>query len=71
MEMTLCICPHGSQTCSRTPPATVSSVEECCGLRRAELAVLRLEWIQQRGEVLDNADLVSKGDRVETVPIQS
>jgi hypothetical protein len=40
-----------------------------CGLRRAELLALRLEWIQQREEHSVIADLVGKGGHVQTVPI--
>jgi len=40
-----------------------------CGLRRAELLVLRLESIQQREEHWVVADLVGKAGHVRTVPI--
>lgn len=40
-----------------------------CGLRRAELLALRVEWIQQREEHWVIADLVGKTGHVGTVPI--
>jgi integrase len=40
-----------------------------CGLRRAELLALRLEWIQQREEHWVIADLVGKAGHVRTVPM--
>jgi integrase len=40
-----------------------------CGLRRAELLALRLEWIQQREDHWVIADLVGKAGHVRTVPI--
>jgi integrase len=42
-----------------------------CGLRRQELAHLRLEQIQQRDGRWVVADLVGKGSRLRTVPIPS
>jgi integrase len=40
-----------------------------CGLRRAELAQLTIEELQQRGEHWVVADLVGKGGHVRTVPV--
>jgi integrase len=40
-----------------------------CGLRRAELTVLRVEDIQQREEHWVIADLVGKGGHISTIPV--
>ena len=40
-----------------------------CGLRRAELATLRVEDIQQREEHWVIADLVGKGGHIRTIPV--
>ena len=40
-----------------------------CGLRRAELAALRVEDIQQREEHWVIADLVGKGGHIRTIPV--
>src|ERR1700738_163452 len=40
-----------------------------CGLRRAELAALAVEHLQQREEHWVIADLVGKGGHVRTVPV--
>ena len=42
-----------------------------CGLRRAELASVTLEHLQQREEHAVLADLVGKGGHVRTVPVPS
>jgi site-specific recombinase XerD len=42
-----------------------------CGLRRAELTVLRVEDIQQREEHWVIADLVGKGGHIRTIPVPS
>jgi integrase len=40
-----------------------------CGLRRAELLALRVEWIQLREEHWVIADLIGKAGHIRTVPI--
>jgi integrase len=40
-----------------------------CGLRRAELAALRIEDLEQRKERRVIADLVGKGGHIRTIPV--
>ena len=40
-----------------------------CGLRRAELAVLKLDDVQQREDHRVIADLIGKGKHIRTVPV--
>jgi integrase len=40
-----------------------------CGLRRAELTMLRVEDIQQREEHWVIADLIGKGGHIRTIPV--
>jgi site-specific recombinase XerC len=40
-----------------------------CGLRRAELAAVQVEDVQQREEHWVFADLIGKGAHIRTVPI--